>query len=164
MGCIESDHLPTVAGGGFDETSEAYYRPQIQSKTNTEVINIEEGFQYALYPAWSLLARLANGSYALVRSVNLSPAGRPPNIIEKVSFPLSREQGLQELFHEMEIQEDLSRADEIEKLLEKNDLDEIAKGDQRLAHRKAVRKEILNGADPMSAKIMTALTIPYPPK
>jgi|GEM_PF-4475646 len=58
MSCIDSEHLSTVAGGDFNFIFKLAYKKLIRTKTKSEVIEIEEGFQYAFATQWYVLARL----------------------------------------------------------------------------------------------------------
>lgn len=97
MSCIDSDHLSTIAGDDFNPLLDFFYKALIKRSLNIEVENFEEGFQYSYYPSWCILAKLINGDYALVASVNTSPPGNHPTIVERVSHPLTRMAGLKTL-------------------------------------------------------------------
>ena len=53
---------------------------------------------------------------------------------------------------------------ELDQLLLNDELDETMDIGKRIDHRKAFRKDIINGADPFTAKIQAGLTNPYPNK
>jgi len=72
MSCIDSEHLSTVAGGDFNFIFKLAYKKLIRTKTKSEVIEIEEGFQYAFATQWYVLARLSSDSYVVVSSANLA--------------------------------------------------------------------------------------------
>ena len=162
MSCIDSEHLSTVAGGDFNFIFQLAYKKLIETKTKSEVIEIEEGFQYAFAAQWCVIARLEDDSYALVSSANLSSCDLAQKIIEEVRSSLSREQALRMLVTELELQEQLASQAEIAGLLEKQDLDGITKIEKRIENQKAFRKDIINGASPYTARIQAGMTNPYP--
>jgi len=162
MSCIDSEHLSTVAADDFNFVFQLAYEKLIRTNTNSEVIEIEEGFQYAFAAQWCVLAKLEDDSYAVVSSSSEIPFKLKQQIIEEVRSPLSREQAFRMLVTELEMQEQLASQTEIAGLLEKEDLDGIIKIEKRIENQKAFRNQIINGINPSTARIQAGMTNPYP--
>lgn len=162
MSCIDSEHLSTIAAGDFNFVFHLAYKKLIQTNTNSEVVDIEEGFQYASVAQWCVMARLEDDSYVVVSSANLAPSKTTQQIVEEVRSSLSREQALEMLVTELEMQEQFASQTEIDKLLEKQDLAGITKIEKRIENLMAFRKAIINGATPYQAKMHAGMTNPSP--